>query len=96
MVSVVEVRVITVATAHQESTGIWALSTSLAQLPHARDFRLDAGEALHQGDVAERVGRALGHVGVVALDLALQLLALDDDQRDQHGEYAHSTISSRP
>ena len=28
MVSVVAVRVITVATAHQDSTGIWALSTS--------------------------------------------------------------------
>ena len=74
MVSVVAARVITLASAHQDSTGIWAPSSSVAHLLHAGHFGLDAREALHQRDVAERVGGAFGEVAVVALDLALQRL----------------------
>ena len=57
-----------------------------AHLPHRRHLDLDAGKALDQRDVAERVGRALRHVGIVALDGALQLLALIEDERDQPRE----------
>ena len=47
----------------------------LSPLPHARVKHIDASEALDQGDIAERVGGALGDVAVIALDLALQFLA---------------------
>ena len=61
MVSVVEARVSTAQIAHQDSTGICAPSSSptTSRSPH---FGLDAGEALHQRDVAERVGGALGEI----------------------------------
>ena len=48
----------------------------VAHLLHARDFALDAGEALHQRDVPERVGGALGDVGVVALDRCFAAVSL--------------------
>ena len=54
----------------------WAPSTSSPSFFMPEHFAFDAGEALHQRDVAERVGGALGDVAVVALDLALQRLAL--------------------
>ena len=38
---------------------------------NARDFELDAGIALHQGDVAERVRGGLGEIRVMPLDRAL-------------------------
>ena len=76
MVSVVAARVSTAAIAHQDSTGICAPSSLVDHVPQAGDFGLDAGEALHQGDVAERVGGAFGEVAVVALDRALQRLGL--------------------
>ena len=52
-----------------------------------RDLRLDAGEALHQGDIAERIGGALGEVGIVPLDGALQRLRLVDDEGGQDTEH---------
>jgi hypothetical protein len=58
----------------------------LAELLHAQNFVLDPCEALHQGDVAERVGGALGDVAVIQLDLALHLFALGDDDGDQRCE----------
>ena len=58
-----------------------------AHLLHSQNFHLDAGEALHQGDVSERIGGALGHVGIVALDRALQSFALVDDQPDHRGKH---------
>jgi hypothetical protein len=39
------------------------------------------------GDVSERVGRTLGHLGIIPLDLALHLLALIDDESDERGEH---------
>ena len=57
-----------------------------AHLPHSRDFRLDAGEALHQSNVSKRIAGAFGHVRVVALDRALQLFDLAHDQRDHHAK----------
>ena len=66
MVSVVEARVSTAAAAHQDSTGICALSSMSTTFSQARDLDLDAREALHQRDIAERVGGALGDVGIVA------------------------------
>ena len=38
----------------------------------ARTLRLDTGEALHQRDIAECIGRGLGEVGILAFDGALQ------------------------
>ena len=35
------------------------------------DLSLDAGEAMHQGNVAEGVGGTLGKLGVIVLDQAL-------------------------
>ena len=52
-----------------------------------RDFGLDAGEALHQSDVAERVGGALGEVGIVPLDGALQHFGPVDDEGGQGPEH---------
>ena len=86
IVSVVAERVSTAITAHQESTGICAASrrsTSSRRLDH---LGLDAGEALHQRDIAQRVRGALGERREVALDLALQLLGLVDHQRGQRRE----------
>ena len=95
MVSVVEVRVITVASAHQDSTGIWAPSTSSPIFFMPSDFAFDAGEALHQRDVAERVGGAFGHVAVVALDrCSAASRSCADDQRDQHREDARTARSA--
>ena len=70
MVSVVEARVITVATAHHDSTGNLRPEHVVADLAACRRLRLDAGEALDQRDVAERIGGALGQIGLVALDRA--------------------------
>ncbi len=56
IVSVVEARVRTAAIAHQDSTGICAPSSRADDARAARDLRLDAGVALHQRDVTERVG----------------------------------------
>jgi hypothetical protein len=58
-----------------------------AHLLHSRDFHLDAGKALHERDISQRIGGALGHVRVVSLDRALQRFAPPDDQRDHHPKY---------
>ena len=50
-------RVSTAATAHHDSTGICAPSSSSDHVAQPDDFRLDARKALHQRDIAERVGR---------------------------------------
>ena len=52
----------------------------------SRHLDFDAGEALHQRDIAERVGGALGEVRVVALDRALQSFGLREHERVQHDE----------
>ena len=57
---VVEARVSTAIIAHHDSTGICAASRRSTVVAQARHLGLDAGEALHQRDVAERVGGALG------------------------------------
>ena len=50
-------------------------------------FGVDAGKTLHQGDVAQGVRRALGDVGVAALDRALQLFGLGDGERGEEREH---------
>ena len=52
-----------------------------------RDLRLDAGEALHQGDVAERIGGAFSHLGIVLLDRPLHAFGPSEHQRHQHREH---------
>ena len=52
-----------------------------------RHLGFDAREALHQRDVRQRVGGALGERRIVALDLALQLLGLANDERGEAGEH---------
>ena len=55
-------------------------------LDHRAQFAhlvLDAGEALHQRHIAERVGGALGEVRVIALDRFLHGLGL---AQHEHGE----------
>ncbi len=76
---VVAARVATAASAHQESTGICAASSRFATSLHAVHFGIDAGEALDQRDIAERIGRALGEIGVITLDADLQRLGTPDD-----------------
>ncbi len=52
----------------------------------AGHFQLDAGETLHQSHIAERVGRGLGEVGIVPLDLALHGVCSAHDDHGQRGE----------
>ena len=66
--SVVPARVSTAAIAHHDSTGICARSSELTRLLSAGDFDLDTGIALHQRDIAERVGGGLGEIGIMLLD----------------------------
>ncbi len=86
-VSVVEARVSTAQIAHHDSTGICAPSSLLDDVAQAAHLGLDARIALHQRDVAERVGGALGEIAVVALDRALPGFGLAQHQRGQHGEH---------
>ena len=51
-----------------------------------RDLDLDAGIALHQSDIAERIGGGLGEVGVVALHRLLQRKGASDDDEGERGE----------
>jgi hypothetical protein len=56
----------------------------------ARHLGLDAGKALHQRHIAERVGGAFDEVRIVALDRALQRIGLADDEPGQKREqHAH-------
>ncbi len=87
MASVVAARVSTVSAAHQDSTGICGAEQLVDHVLERRDLRLDAGEALHQGDVAERVGGALGHLRVVLLDRLLHAFGPCEHQRHQHREH---------
>ena len=48
---------------------------------------VDAHEALHQRDIAERVGGARREVAVMRLDLALHAVGLAHHQRGQHREH---------
>ena len=65
MVSVVEARVSTATIAHQDSTGICAASSRSTMSRRPGHLGLDAGKALHQRDIAQGVGGALGERGVV-------------------------------
>ena len=94
IVSVVDARVSTAASAHHESTGIWAPSMQIAHPLHRRHLLLDAGKALNQRDIAERVGGALGHVGIVGLDRGLQLLSSVQDQAINPAKTTQSRISN--
>ena len=60
------------------------LADDAAQPAH---FGLDARIALHQRDIAERVGRALGQVAVVAFDRALAGFGLAQHQRGEPCEH---------
>ena len=84
--SVVEARVSTAQIAHHDSTGICAPSSLPTTLRRPDHLGLDAREALHQRDVAERVGGALGQIAVVALDRALAGFGLAQHQRGEPGE----------
>ncbi len=48
---------------------------------------IDAHEALHQRDIAKRVGGARGEVAVMRFDLALHAVGLAHHQRGQHREH---------
>ena len=76
----------TATIAHQDSTGNCAASSWSLTCRERRYLVLDAREALHQGDVAERVGRALGQIGMMRLHRALQRFGLAQHKRGQHGE----------
>ena len=86
-VSVVEARVSTAQIAHHDSTGICAPSSLLDDVAQPDHLGLDAREALHQRDIAERIGGALGEVAVVALDRALPGLGLAQHQRGEQREH---------
>ena len=92
-VSVVAVRVSTAATAHHDSTGICARSSEFTSALQRRDFDLDAGEALHQRDIAERVGGGLGKIGIMPLDRVLHRSALRMTRRVSTVKTTHSTSS---
>ena len=51
------------------------------------NFGIDPHEALHQRDVAERVGGARREIAVMRLDLALHAVGLAHHHRRQHGEH---------
>ncbi len=53
----------------------------------ALNFRIDPHEALHQCDIAERVGGARRKVAVLRLDLALHAVGLAHHERGQHREH---------
>ena len=53
----------------------------------ALNFGIDPHEALHQRDIAERVGGARRQIAVLRLDLALHAVGLAHHQRGQHGEH---------
>ena len=94
-----------VASAHQDSTGICAPSSWSTDVAQARDLVLHAGEALHQGDVAERVGGALGQIasnsarpifaGLRSLR-STKAFSIDEDeaQRDQQQRRAANSDTS--
>ena len=86
-VMVVDARVMTVTSAHHDSTGICTASSLSATKRRPCTSALDAHEALHQRDVAERVGGARGEVAVMLLDLALHAVGLAHHQRGQHREH---------
>ena len=79
-------RVSTAATAHHDSTGICARNSEFTSPLQRRHFKLDAGEALHHGDIAERVGGGFGEIGVMPLDRALHRLGAAHHQTRQRGE----------
>ena len=58
-------------------------------------LRLDAGEALDHRDIAQRVGGALGEIGVVTLDLALQPVGAAQDEDRQRAEQQHHQDQQR-
>ena len=51
-----------------------------------RDLGIDAREALHQRDIAERIGGAFGEVRIVMLDRALHRLGLAEHEPGQDAE----------
>ena len=60
----VAARVSTATIAHQASTGICAASSLFTTPRRPGYLGVDAREALHQREVAERVGGALGEIAV--------------------------------
>jgi hypothetical protein len=94
-VSVVEARVATAASAHHEDGHLRAeqLADHVAQ---SENLGFDAGIALHQCDVAERIGGALCKIGVVALDRGLPGFRLAEHEGGQRGEdYAQNDQKQR-
>ena len=86
-VSVVEARVSTAQIAHHDSTGICAPSSLPTTLRSPITSASMREIALHQRDIAERVGGALGEVAVVALDRALPGFGLAQHQRGEACEH---------
>ena len=92
-VIVVEARVATATTAHQDSTGICALSRRSTTLRSAGRFRLDAHIALHQRDIAERVGGALREIRERRSTFGLHLVRLASTMAVSTANTTHRMIS---
>ena len=86
MVSVVAALVSVETSAHQDRTGICAPSSWSTTLRKCADLVLEAGEALHQGNVAERVGGVLRQIRIITLNRSLQRFGPPQHQDIQHDE----------
>ena len=96
--SVVPARVSTAATAHHDSTGICARKQRVHEALQRRHFELDAGVALHQRDIAERIGGSFGEIGIMPLDRALQRerFAHDEHRQDRERHAQHDQRQGQP
>ena len=84
---VVEARVMTVTSAHHAQYRHLHGEQLVGDEAQALNLGIDPHEALHQRDVAERVGGARGEIAVMRLDLALHAVGLAHHQRGQHREH---------
>ena len=58
----------------------------LAGIPKRSHLGFDAGETLHQSNIAKCVGGPLCQIGMLVLNLALHRFGLAQNQRRQRGE----------
>ena len=94
MVSVVDARVRTATTRPPGEHRDLRRQQPAGQFAQARHLRFDPREALHQRDVAKRVGGAFGEIGVMAFDRVLHAFGLANDECRQGAEQAATAISS--